>query len=143
MALDVYVGSLTRYYAGDWENTAERVTRGDREPSRTSAAPDRLKEADRLRPRVLAWRNALNEASGANGLAFDWNESLDAPPFAGRPGWDGFGSLVLWAAYTEYPALRRPPTLPELWDDDAALMRSNAEGFRSRYSHLLRKVDLW
>ena len=25
MALDVYVGSLTRYYAGDWENVAERA----------------------------------------------------------------------------------------------------------------------
>jgi hypothetical protein len=147
MALDVYVGSLTRYYARDWEGTAERVTRdrgGDRETSRSSAASDRLKEAERLRPRVLAWRDALNKSLGANApLPFDWNESLDAPYFARRPGWDGFGSLVLWAAYTEHPALRRPPTLPELWDDDLALLRSNAEGFRSRYSHLVRKVELW
>ena len=27
MALDVYVGSLTRYYAGDWENVSERTAR--------------------------------------------------------------------------------------------------------------------
>ncbi|HTR83495.1 MAG TPA: hypothetical protein VMI56_03380 [Reyranella sp.] len=109
-----------------------------------SGAQDRLKEAERLRPRVLAWRDALNQSLGANApAAFDWNESLDTPHFAGRPGWDGFGSLVLWAAYTEHPALRRPPTLPEQWDYDAALMRSNAEGFRSRYSHLVRKVELW
>jgi len=27
MALDVYVGSLTRYYTGDWENVADRTAR--------------------------------------------------------------------------------------------------------------------
>jgi len=147
MALDVYVGSLTRYYARDWEGTAERATRdrgGDRETNRSSAASDRLKEAERLRPRVLAWRTALHGSLGADApVPFEWSESLDGPHFTGRPGWASFGSLVLWAAYIEHPSLRRPPTLPELWDDDPALMRSNAEGFRSRFAHLVRKVELW
>ena len=68
---------------------------------------------------------------------------MTAPYFSGRPGWDGFGSLVLWAAYAEHPALRRPASLPEEWDNDPALLRSNAPGFRSRYSHLVRNVELW
>ena len=72
-----------------------------------------------------------------------WDETLEAPYFTGRPGWDGFGSLVLWAAYAEHPALRQPATLPEEWDNDPALMRSNVAGFRSRYSHLVRNVELW
>ena len=76
-------------------------------------------------------------------LPLDWDEALEAPYFTGRPGWDGFGSLVLWAAYAEHPALRRPATLPEEWDNDPALMRSNVAGFRSRYSHLVRNVELW
>ena len=50
---------------------------------------------------------------------------------------------MLWAAYAEQPTLRRPAALPREWDDDAALVRSNAEGFRSRYSHLVRNVELW
>jgi hypothetical protein len=50
---------------------------------------------------------------------------------------------VLWAAYAEHPALRQPPSLPEEWDNDPALMRSNVAGFRSRYSHLVRNVELW
>ena len=101
-------------------------------------------------------RPAEDSASGA-GLAvdpeqslgskitrpLDWDENLDAPYFTGRPGWDGFGSLVLWAAYAEHPALRQPATLPEEWDNDPALMRSNVAGFRSRYSHLVRNVELW
>ncbi|MGH8432499.1 MAG: hypothetical protein ACREUF_19075, partial [Solimonas sp.] len=73
----------------------------------------------------------------------DWDETMDASYFTGRPGWDGFGSLVLWAAYTEHPTMLRPAALPEEWDNDAALMRSNVPGFRSRFSHLVRNVELW
>jgi hypothetical protein len=36
-----------------------------------------------------------------------------------------------------------PACLPEEWDNDPALVRCNAEGFRSRYSHLVRNVELW
>jgi len=48
---------------------------------------------------------------------------------------------VLWAAYAEHPALRRPDSLPEEWEDNRALLRCNAQG--SRYSHLVRNVELW
>ena len=30
MALDVYVGPLTRYYMGDWDSAGEGVSRGPR-----------------------------------------------------------------------------------------------------------------
>ena len=50
---------------------------------------------------------------------------------------------MLWAAYAEHPALRLPDSLPEEWDHDVALVRCNADGFRSRFSHLVRNVELW
>jgi len=145
MALDVYVGSLTRYYSGDWENVAEKVARERGVQYRVPKAPrDRLTDAERIRPVVLAWRRKLGEAlAGRVDAALDWDESAQAPYFTDRPGWDGFGSLVLWAAYSEHPALRRPLQLPEEWDDDAALVRSNADSFKSRYSHLVRNIELW
>jgi hypothetical protein len=138
MALDVYVGSLTRYYAGDWENVAERAA-GTRHGGPQAARP---RDAASMRPTVLAWREALAASLGSTVIiVWDWDESAEAPHFTGRPGWDGFGSLVLWAAYAEHPALRRPDSLPEEWDDDPALVRCNAQG--SRYSHLVRNVELW
>jgi hypothetical protein len=150
MALDVYVGSLTRYYAGDWESAAERAARAasrsrQRAPQDPREIPPRaLRDTARLRPRVVAWRQALSQSLGANvAVPLDWDESDDAPYFSGQPGWDGLGSLVLWAAYAEHPWLRRPATLPEEWDDDPALVRCNAEGVRSRFSHLVRNVELW
>jgi hypothetical protein len=138
MALDVYVGSLTRYYTGDWENVAELSARARGSGSQLG----RRRDAASVRPAVLAWREALGASLGsAVVLGLDWDESAEAPHFSGRPGWDGFGSLVLWAAYAEHPALRRPDRLPEEWDDDPALVRCNAGG--SRYSHLVRNVELW
>jgi hypothetical protein len=146
MALDVYVGSLTRYYAGDWENVAERSARErgvGPQIARPRGASDRQREAERAKPTVQAWRSALGASLGSNVAtgSLDWDESPGAPHFTRRPGWDGFGSLVLWAAYAEYPALPRPASLPEEWDDDPALLCSNADG--SRYSHLVRNVELW
>jgi hypothetical protein len=147
MALDVYVGSLTRYYAGGWESIADRAARkrgrtiAAGQP-RAAGAPK--KDRERIHDSVLAWRRTLDAALAPH-LAepLSWDETPEAPWFTDRLGWDGFGSLVLWAAYAEQPTLRRPTALPKEWDEDAALVRSNAEGFRSRYSHLVRNVELW
>ena len=136
MSLDVYVGPLARYYGGDWENVAERGL--------GASSAQRPAGRDRLRQTVLAWRETLHASLGASvPEPLDWNEAETAPYFVGRPGWDGFGSLVLWAAYVEHPVLRAPAILPEEWDNDPALVRSNVVGFRSRYSHLVRNVELW
>lgn len=147
MALDVYVGSLTRYYAGEWENISERTARergAQYHIARPGAWTGDDEDLDRIQPAILAWRSALSQSLGERiTVTLDWDEALESPYFTGRPGWDGFGSLVLWAAYAEHPALRRPASLPEEWDNDLALMRSNAPGFRSRYSHLERNVELW
>jgi hypothetical protein len=147
MALDVYVGSLARYYAGEWENIAEKTARergAQYQIGRPGGPADRLMVPERIPSAVLAWRATLSESLGSKiARPLDWDENLEGPYFTGRPGWDGFGSLVLWAAYAEHPALREPATLPEEWDNDPALMRSNVAGFRSRYSHLVRNVELW
>ena len=147
MALDVYVGSLTRYYAGDWQSVADRTSRArgkQTESGRPRAADAPKKDRERLQASVLAWRRTLDGALAPH-LAepLVWNETSESPWFTDRPDWNGFGSLVLWAAYAEQPTLRRPAALPKEWDDDAALVRSNAGGFRSRYSHLVRNVELW
>ncbi len=147
MALDVYVGSLTRYYAGDWENVVERADRergAGASVRRPREAASRARESGSIQATVLSWREALAASLGDSMPSpLDWDETPEAPYFTGRPGWDDFGALVLWAAYAEHPALKRPDLLPEEWDDDPALVHCNAAGFRSRYSHLVRNVELW
>lgn len=147
MALDVYVGSLTRYYAGEWENVSERTARErgiQFRIGRRAGSGDQEVDIQEILQAILTWRVELNQSLGDRiAQPFDWSEDLDAAYYTGRPGWDGFGSLVLWAAYAEHSAVRRPASLPEEWDNDPVLMRSNVAGFRSRYSHLVRNVELW
>ncbi|MFZ5783435.1 MAG: hypothetical protein ACOY4R_24815 [Pseudomonadota bacterium] len=101
---------------------------GDREAARMS---------------VLGWRRDIAEAMGDRLPALDWSEADGTPYFTGRPGWDGFGSLVLWAAYAEHPTLMRPARLPEGWDGDPAVLRSSRKAFGSRYSQLVCNAELW
>ena len=147
MALDVYVGSLTRYYAGEWENISEKTARERGTQFRIGrrvGSGETDPDIQEILQAILTWRVELNQSLGDRvAQPLDWSEDLDAPYYTGRPGWDGFGSLVLWAAYAEHPAVRQPASLPEEWDNDPALVRSNVAGFRSRYSHLVRNVELW
>ena len=116
MALDVYVGSLTRYYAGDWESVGDRTSRErgrQTESGQPRACRRAKKDRERIQASVLAWRRGARAgARTASCRAIRWNETSESPWFTDRPGWDGFGSLVLWAAYAEQPALRRPAALP-------------------------------
>lgn len=147
MALDIYVGSLTRYHAGEWETVGEKVAR-ERARSEWVVRPrgpaSLVGDPERIGAAVMAWRSALAGLLGNRiDEPLDWDEALDTPWFTGRPGWDGFGSLILWAAYAEYPGRRRPEMLPEPWDGDPVYLRANDEGFRSRYAQLIRPVELW
>lgn len=147
MALDVYVGSLTRYHTGEWETVGEKAAR-ERSRQGHTARPRGpialVSDPARIHAAVAAWREVLTQSLGDRiDTPFDWEEAPHTPYFTGRPGWDGFGSLVLWAAYAEYPGRRCPEALPEEWDGDPVLLRSNAESFRSRYAHLVRHVELW
>ncbi|MCA0301735.1 MAG: hypothetical protein LCH95_04960 [Proteobacteria bacterium] len=125
MSLDIHVGPLSRPPEGQWGSTG------------TATVAER-------RAAVLAWRDALSRRLADRlPVPLDWDETDHAPSFSGRPGWHGLAALVLWAAYAEHPAVRPPVRLPEELDSDPILQRTKADGFRSRYAHLVRNVELW
>ena len=129
MSLDIFVGPLSRYYAGEWQAPAGQA-------SEEKVAPVRLG--------ILAWRDRFTRQFDERGLGrLDWDETAQAPQFTGRPGWNGLAALILWAAYAEHPAVRPPAYLPEDWDNDAVLLLSTAAGARCRYDQLVRNVEIW
>jgi hypothetical protein len=147
MGLDAYVGSLTRYHAGDWEMIAQRAAREMGLPlqlvrSQDDSA-DAVRDPDAIRPVVKQWRDQLYESLSEHLSApLDWNEDADAPYFTDKPAWDCYSDLLLWAAYSEHPDLVRPEDSVEDLGRDPAYARSTAKNFRSRYSHLL-EVEWW
>lgn len=142
MGLDVYVGTLTRYYSGDWETIMQRqgaLVVGAPEPAPYSV--------DELSGIIVAWREHLckliYEASeGRENLKFNWSEGSQMPYFTDKPDWGAYASLLLWASYSEHSDLSVPELLDEDWSADDAFSRSTDNDFKSMYTSLLG-ADLW
>jgi hypothetical protein len=105
--LDVYVGSLTRYYVEGSADVVERTARHQGLP-----VDDGQDGEEGIRAAVLRWRGGLSRWLGDR-LAgpLDWGESGPAPCFTDKPGWDGYGGALLLAAHDEYPELPPPAVL--------------------------------
>ena len=148
MGLDIYVGSLTRYYCRDWETIVQRMAR---ETGRkvevvrvAEDADDAIDDPDQVRAAVLAWRAKMAEALKEVLVGeIDWREDDDAPYFTDKPSWDCYGDLLLWAAYEENPDLTRPKESVEAWSEDPAYTRSNDKDAASRYPNLVKGVEVW
>jgi hypothetical protein len=169
--LDVYVGSLSRYYAGNWEDVGRRASR---EQSARVLGPragepfERTIDPQQIRDTVVNWRTVLSGAlmrprqspaflpafKGWRSLytrprdplltrSLDWDESDDAPYFADRMKWDGYASLLLLTAYAEHHEFERPRQLPLHWSQDPALHASTAHGHRGTRYRQLVQPELW
>jgi hypothetical protein len=148
MALDIYVGPLARYFAGDWETVAMKQARdiGVRHetvrPS-TGALNEAVRDLGVLQTAVSRWRQLLNTGLKPHGYKVDWDESPSAPYFTDRPGWNGYHALLLLAAHDEHPAFAVPDAIPSNWDDDPAFKASTAANFVSNYAQVVGGVELW
>jgi hypothetical protein len=138
VGLDVYVGSLTRYYVEGAADVVERIARHQGLP-----VSDGQDAEEVIRAAVLSWRGGLSRWLGDR-LAgpLDWDESGPAPCFTDKPGWDGYGGALLLAAHDEHPELPPPAVVSADWPDDPAYQAASAQGAGSRYSQLLTP-ELW
>ena len=137
MGLDVYVGSLTRYYVEGSADVVDRVARHQ------GVVPDGQPAEEVIRSAVLRWRDGLRRWLGDRlDGPLDWDESGPAPCFTDKPGWDGYGGTLLLAAHDEHPELPPPAQVSADWPDDPAYQAASARGARSRYNQLLTP-ELW
>jgi hypothetical protein len=159
VGLDVYVGPLSRYYAGDWETIVQQAARQAGvpvriiRPNQPAGEPKKSwlsKLTEKFRPRpavtpddtrriVIGWRDRLRDEMEIPGLY--WEEQPEAAYETDKPNWDGFGALLLWAAYEELPDSPRRQTAED-WNEDSALLTSRANT-ASCYRHLLSETEIW
>ena len=137
MGLDIYVGSLTRYYVEGPADVVDRVARHQGMTVDGQAAEEVIRSA------VVRWRDRLSRWLGDRlDGPLDWDESGPAPCFTDKPGWDGYGGTLLLAAHDEHPELPPPALVSADWPDDPAYQAASARGAGSRYSQLLTP-ELW
>jgi hypothetical protein len=122
MALDVYVGGFARFYAREWENVVQAWAR-ETGTHYQQIAPGGLAPPpkwDEVAEAVNHWRSAINQGLGANlSEPLDWDESRNAPYFTDRPGYEGYGALLVWAAHTEMGTPPPKDYSGEWYSDDA------------------------
>ena len=132
MALDLYVGPLCRYHAGDWKNVDQRMAEAQGleytlitpNPPQSVASPDTI-------ARVLdGWKDWLGASIRENDAEFEpWRDEPDLDYATDRPGWEGFSGLVHKCAYLLTPELTPPLTPPEFTriGSDPAYLRATRE----------------
>lgn len=147
MALHIYVGSLTRYYAGDWENVIQKQAREagtQPPPAQSESGEDAIRDPAEIRPIVVEWRQGIAVALKESITdPFDWDESSDAPYATDQLTREALWALRLWAAYTEHPDLARPTGPVADPAADPAFLRSNSPEGTSAYHQVVRDIEIW
>jgi hypothetical protein len=153
MGLDVYVGPLTRYGLGDWLTAVQQAAQAlgmearvvRTEPDPEDLITDPLEVADAVR----SWQIGLSDALGTSEV---WPDEAELPYWTDKPDWDGYGGMVLLAAYDEQPDLKpgsrsgllrreNPADSPREFHDAPAYQRAAANP--AKYPTLLAGVEWW
>jgi hypothetical protein len=150
VGLDIYVGPLSRYYSGQWQNIIQQFGQANGLPV-TVIRPrppllTRLRDLfiRRVNPKsvnlaeaVHIWRTQLAAASGPFPPDADWNwpESPDLDYDTDKPSFFGYGAVRTWAAYS---AAAPPELLRDDWEQDPLVQQSENAAFPH-----LHQPELW
>ena len=123
MGLDIYAGTLTRYYSHNWKTvvqqwaeengyTFNRITPdGELADNEEELSPAEVQAA------VENWRDQILDAISQpdKPLHTPWPEDNEKPYYTDKPDWDAFGAMLLVAACHTYnePV---PLTVEKNWD---------------------------
>lgn len=123
MGLDIYAGTLSRYYSHNWKTVVQqwaeengygfsRVTPdGEAADEGEAPSPAEVQEA------VENWRDQILAAIAQPGQEpyAPWPEDNERPYYTDKPDWDAFGAMLLVAACHTYDE-PMPPTVEKNWD---------------------------
>lgn len=116
MGLDIYAGTLTRYYAHNWKTVTQLFAEENgmdfqtiRPQQEDNISHEELKEI------MIQWRDSI-----IRGLNLDpeslWNEDYDITPYyTDKPDWDALNALLLYIA-AKYTKKEVPKTIKKNFD---------------------------
>jgi hypothetical protein len=121
--LDVYVGPLSRYYAGAWETIVEQEGRRlGRQVDAVRRTPFPSGDLQVVRRRVIEWQSGLSDTLMGSVGRLSWAESPTDDYVTEKLDWAPFVSVCLLAAHADGLEDRLPRLVPTgsramtLWD---------------------------
>lgn len=123
MGLDIYAGTLTRYYAHNWKTVVQQwaeengyafqkiTPEGQDVTEEETLSPVQIQEI------VENWRDQILTAisQSMQKTYIPWTENNEKPYYTDKPDWDAFGAMLLVAACHTYKE-SIPPTVNKGWD---------------------------
>lgn len=150
MGLDIYAGTLTRYYSHNWKNVVQQWAEENGFTfHKITPDGDPIADEEELSPTEIQgivenWREQILAAVSRPGQApyAPWPEDNEKPYYTDKPDWDAFGAMLLVAACHTYgePV---PPTVEKDWDfmEYPAIARLTAD--EERVWSLFRGATWW
>jgi hypothetical protein len=116
VALDIYVGSLSRYHAGNWKNIVQQAAEAQGIPYQIIRSDDaKCVPEDEVESAVRNWQAHLLSGLADQGIHIGhWNEGQGVPYETDRPGWEGYYGLILKGQSFLDPSASSPTLLPDL-----------------------------
>ena len=149
MGLDIYAGTLTRYYSHNWKTVVQqwaeengysfnRIT-----PDGEPADDEELSQTD-VQAAVENWRDQILAAiSQPNQPPYTpWPEDNERPYYTDKPDWDAFGAMLLVAACHTYEE-PVPLTVEKDWDFGEHPLIARLASDEERVWSLLRGATWW
>lgn len=123
MGLDLYAGTLTRYYAQNWKTAVQQWAEQNGyqfqklTPDGGPAAEEKPDPA-LVRQDIEAWRDAVVNGVMPENRRDAWPEDNEKPYYTDKPDWDAYGALLLYGASRIFDA-PLPPTVKKGWQFDS------------------------
>ena len=148
MGLDIYAGSLTRYYLRDWDTITQQLSEeagykcvtldGNGNEIKPKTDEEEVKE---IREAVCEWRDHIAAGIDPSLPAPFWDENERSAYFTDNPGWEAFGALMLLHAcsLSDSPF---PEYVDSSWGAYEEPVVKNAMQ-QKNVSSLLAEVSLW
>ena len=117
MGLDIYAGTLTRYYTHNWKTQAQMFAEANGinfQTIRNESVENEL-SSEEIKEIVTQWKDTIIKGLQLNPAPL-WNEDYDSTPYyTNKPDWDALHALLLYIA-AKYTKKEVPKTVEKNFD---------------------------
>lgn len=147
MGLDIYAGTLTRYYTRNWKTAVQQWSEQNNIRCDIITPDGEMKneniDAEEVRQSVELWMEALTSGLSNEDVLFKpWEENNEKEYYTDKPDWDGYGALIILSA-----CLYSGKEVPEIyekssdWNDDPPVQTFVGE--ESFTNSFLNGIEMW